>query len=147
MFGFARAIRNCLALVMASFLIVAVPLPSHAAVGSVRLNIVKAGFIFGVGGGSGVLRFAGRDYPLSVGGISVGTIGAASADLVGRAYNLHRVEDIAGTYTAVSGSIAIAGGVKGVQLRNANGVVLKLQGTQAGFEASVSLSGMSLSLR
>ena len=69
------------------------------------------------------------------------------ADLVGRAYNLHHATDIAGTYTAVSGSIAIAGGAKVVNLQNSNGVVLKLQGKQAGFEASVSLSGMSISLR
>jgi hypothetical protein len=113
----------------------------------VRLKIVKAGFIVGVGGGSGVLHFEGRNYRLSIGGISVGTIGAAGADLVGRAYNLHRPEDIAGTYTAVSGSIAIAGGAKVVQLQNSTGVVLKLQGRQAGFEASASLSGMSISLR
>jgi hypothetical protein len=84
---------------------------------------------------------------LSVGGISVGTIGAAGADLVGRALNLHQPGDIAGTYTAVSGSIAIAGGVKAVRLKNSHGVVLELKGTQAGFEASASLSGMSISLK
>jgi hypothetical protein len=100
----------------------------------------------GVGGGSGVLRFHGRNYPLKVGGISVGTIGAAGADLVGRAYNLHQPGDIVGTYTAVSGSIALAGGVKAVRLQNSQGVVLQLQGKQADFEASASLSGMSISL-
>jgi hypothetical protein len=147
MLSFVRAIRNGLAFVMAVAMLMAVPLPSHAAVGTVRLKIVKAGFIVGVGGGNGVLHFEGRNYRLGIGGISVGTIGAAGADLVGRAYNLHRVEDIVGTYTAVSGSIAIAGGVKVAQLQNSNGVVLKLQGKQAGFEASASLSGMSISLR
>jgi hypothetical protein len=147
MFGFVRAIRNGLAFITVVAMLMAVPLPSYAAVGTVRLKIVKAGFIVGVGGGSGVLHFEGRNYPLRIGGISVGTIGAAGADLVGRAYNLHRAEDITGTYTAVSGSIAIAGGAKIVQLQNSTGVVLKLQGRQAGFEASASLSGMSISLR
>ncbi len=96
MFGFVRAIRNGLALTMAVAMLMAVPLPSYAAVGTVRIKMVKAGFIVGVGGGSGVLHFEGRNYPLRIGGISVGTIGAAGADLVGRAYNLHRAEDITG---------------------------------------------------
>jgi hypothetical protein len=47
----------------------------------------------------------------------------------------------------VSGSVAVAGGVKGVQLQNSNGVVLKLQGRQAGFEASMSLSGLTISVK
>ena len=147
MFSLVRAIRNGFAFVMAVAMLMTVSLPSHAAVGTVRIKIVKAGFIVGVGGGNGVLHFEGRNYHLGIGGISVGTIGAAGADLVGRAYNLHHAEDIAGTYTAVSGSIAVAGGVKIVQLQNSNGVVLKLQGKQAGFEASASLSGLSISLR
>src|SRR5579872_3250264 len=147
MFSLVRAIRNGFAFVMAVAMLMTVSLPSHAAVGTVRIKIVKAGFIVGVGGGNGVLHFEGRNYRLGIGGISVGTIGAAGADLVGRAYNLHHAQDIAGTYTAVSGSIAVAGGVKIVQLQNSNGVVLKLQGKQAGFEASASLSGLSISLR
>lgn len=147
MLGFIRRIKISSVIMAASVMLTAMPLPSQAETGAVRLKIVKAGFIVGVGGGSGVLRFEGRNYALSVGGISVGTIGAAGADLVGRAYHLHQAADIAGTYTAVSGSIAIAGGVKVVHLQNSHGVLLKLQGRQAGFEASASLSGMSLSLR
>jgi hypothetical protein len=46
-------------------------MPAEAATGSISLNIVNAGFIFGVvAGGSCMLRFGATDYPLSVGGIS-----------------------------------------------------------------------------
>lgn len=34
---------------------------SHAQTATVRMHIVKAGFIIGVGGGSGVLVYQGRD--------------------------------------------------------------------------------------
>lgn len=119
----------------------------YAHTGSVRIKIAKAGFIVGIGGGSGILHFRGRNYPLRIGGISVGTIGAAGADLVGRAYNLHTPADIVGSYTAVSGSVALAGGAKGARLQNSRGVVLELQGRQVGFEASLSLGGMNISLR
>ena len=80
MFSFVRAIRNGLAFVMAVAMLMTLSLPSHAAVGTVRIKIVKAGFIVGVGGGNGVLHFEGRNYHLGIGGISVGTIGAAGAD-------------------------------------------------------------------
>ena len=147
MLELVRRTRIGCAALLAAGLMMAAPSPSQAAVGSVRIHLTKAGFIFGASGGGGVLLFRGRAYPLSIGGISVGTIGAAGADLVGRAYNLHHAADIAGTYTAVSGSIAVAGGAKVVQLQNSNGVVLKLRGMQAGLEASASLSGMSISMR
>src|ERR1700720_3989595 len=45
---------------------------SQAQTGTVRLNIVKAGFIVGAGGGSGVLHYHGRTYRLTVGGIGFG---------------------------------------------------------------------------
>ena len=134
------------AVLLAVALMTAATSPSQAAVGSVRIHLTKAGFIFGASGGSGVLRFHGRAYPLSIGGISVGTIGVAGADLVGRAYRLRRAGDIVGTYTAVSGSVAIVAGAKAIRLMNANGVVLELQGPEVGVEASASLSGMGISL-
>ena len=43
--------------------------------GAVRLHIVKAGFIVGVGGGSGVLIYHGQRIPLSVSGIGLGSLG------------------------------------------------------------------------
>ena len=144
--GNIRAIITCLAFMIAAVVVLGKPSPSYARTGSVRISIAKAGFIVGVGGGKGVLHFHGRSYRLSIGGISVGTIGVAGADLVGRVYNLHSAADIAGIYTAVSGSIAVAGGGKVARLQNANGVIMDLHGTQAGFEASLSISGMTVTL-
>jgi hypothetical protein len=144
---FDRAIRIAKAVVMAGTILLSLSSLSCADTGSVRINIAKAGFIVGVGGGSGTLRFRGKYYRLGIGGLSIGTIGAANADLVGRAYNLRTASDIIGTYTTVSSSIAIAGGVKAARLQNARGVILDLQGRQAGFEASLSLGGMTISMR
>jgi hypothetical protein len=147
MLGLIRAIKIGSAVVAATVMLLGTPTSSYALTGSVRINVAKAGFIVGVGGGSGILRFKGRNYPLSVSGIGIGTIGVASADMVGSAYNLRTAADIAGTYTAVSGGIAVAGGARAARLQNANGVVMELRGTQAGFEVSLSLSGMTVALR
>ncbi|WP_201832594.1 hypothetical protein [Microvirga zambiensis] len=122
--------------------------PAWAATGTVRIEIVKAGFIVGVGGGSGTLTFVGRRYPLKVGGLSVGaTIGASKADLVGRAYNLRQASDIAGTYTSVGAAVAAGGGVSSIRLQNAKGVVLELRGRNIGLEFNANVSGVEISLR
>ena len=122
--------------------------PAQAATGAIAIKIVSAGFIFGVSGGSGVLSFAGRQYPLSIGGISAGaTIGASGADLVGAAYHLHQPSDIEGIYSAVGAGLAVAGGRTAAQLSNARGVLLRLRGRQMGLMFSLDLSGMQISLK
>jgi hypothetical protein len=120
--------------------------PAVAGSGSVRLRIFSAGFIVGIGGGEGTLRFNGHAYPLRIGGVSVGTIGASGGTLVGRALNLHNPADIVGTFTAVGAGVAVAGGAQVLRMRNSNGVVLELKGMQAGFAANLGVSGFSLSM-
>ncbi|MGE5165549.1 MAG: hypothetical protein ACM3IH_16180 [Sphingobacteriales bacterium] len=119
---------------------------SYADTGSVRLKISKVGFIVGVGGGTGTLTFHGRHYRLKIGGVSAGTIGISGMDLVCTATNLRTAEDIVGTYSALSGGVAVAGGGKAVTLQNAKGVVITLHGRQVGFEASLSVSGLTISM-
>jgi hypothetical protein len=147
MLGFLRAAKYYAAIMGAAVILAGAPSQSNADTGTVRLKVTKVGFIVGVGGGSGTLTFKGRNYRLSVGGVSAGTIGAAGADLVGTATNLRVAQDIAGTYSAASAGLAVAGGAKVVTLQNAKGVVLQLQGRQVGFEASLSLSGLTISLQ
>lgn len=147
MIGISRAVKSAAAVLIAALMLVAVTPPSSAETGSVRVTVTRAGFIVGVGGGNGTLHFRGKNYPFSVGGISVGTFGASSADLVGRAYNLHSPGDIAGTYTAVSAGVAVAGGARTARLQNSKGVVLELRGRQVGLELSIDLSGLTVSMR
>jgi lipid-binding SYLF domain-containing protein len=121
--------------------------PAEAATGSISLHIVSAGFIFGATGGSGTLTFRGRQFPLSIGGISAGAlIGVSATDLVGTASNLHAPGDIAGIYSSLGAGMSVASGRSTAQLVNANGVRLRLHGRQIGFSFSIDLSGMVISL-
>jgi hypothetical protein len=147
MFSLFRAAKFCAAFLVAATMVAGTPTRSYADTGTVRLKISKVGFIVGVGGGSGVLHFKGRSYRLSISGVSVGTIGVSGMDLVGTASNLRTAADIAGTYSALSAGIAVAGGGKVATLQNANGVVLQVQGSQVGFAASLSVSGLTISLQ
>ena len=147
MLKFSRAIKLSAAIALAAVMLTGAPSRSYADTGEVRVKIAKVGFIVGVGGGSGTLTFKGQQYPLSIGGVSLGTIGIAEMDLVGTATNLTNAADIAGTYSAASASVAVAGGAKTATLQNAKGVVLKLRGKEVGFEASLSLGGLTISLK
>ena len=146
---FRGAIRfGSAVLALAALAVVSLPVPSQAETGSVRFVVTKAGFIVGVGGGSGTLTFQGRKYPFSVGGVSFGaTIGASKTEMVGRALNMHRPSDIAGTYSAIGAGAAVAAGAGVVTLQNSKGVVLELKGRKIGLEASVAISGLEISLR
>jgi hypothetical protein len=147
MLSLFRATKFCAAITVAAIMLTGATSQSYAETGSVRLKITKVGFIVGVGGGSGTLTFKGKHYRLSIGGVSAGTIGVAGMDLVGTASNLRTAADIVGTYSALSAGIAVAGGGKVATLQNSNGVVLQLQGRQVGFSASLSVSGLTISLQ
>jgi hypothetical protein len=140
-----RHALRCSLIALAAMLTPVLAAPSWAATGTVHVEIAKAGFIVGVGGGRGTLVFQGRRYPLRVGGLSFGaTIGASKADLVGSASNLRRASDIAGTYTAVGA--AAGGGASTIRLQNARGVVLDLRGRTIGLELNANVSGVEISL-
>ena len=147
MAGVFQATRLCAVLSAVALFLTVVASPSYAETGSVRLKVTSVGFIVGVGGGSGTLTFRGKNYRLRLSGVSAGTIGASGMDLVGTASNLRTAADIAGTYSAASAGIAVAGGGKAATLQNSNGVVLSLQGSQVGFQANLSVSGVTISLQ
>jgi hypothetical protein len=114
----------------------------------IQFEIYKAGLVVGVSGGSGTLTYEGKDYPLSIGGISFGaTIGVSKADFVGDVFNLSAPEDIEGVYSGVKAGLTLAGGAKVAELQNSKGVLLKVSGEQIGIEVSLDLNGMDVRLK
>jgi len=147
MFRLAHQFLVLAALFMAAVTLV-LPQQARAQDARIEMDIFKAGFIVGISGGSGLLHFQGRGYPVSIGGVSLGaTIGASKAELIGEVYNLGKPSDIEGTYVAAQAGVAAAGGAKVFDLTNSKGVNLKLRGAQIGFELSLDLSGMQIKLK
>ena len=128
-------------------LAVAATTPSHAITGTVRVTVAKAGFVVGAGGGRGTLTFRHRNYPFTVQGLSLGlTAGASINKLVGPAKYINDLSDFSGTYSVIGAGVALAGGVGGVQLRNAKGVTINLQGFKGGIEASANITKVVIQL-
>lgn len=147
MFSFTRAMKFGATCIAVLSLLLAASMPSQAQEGTVRLHIVKAGFIIGFGGGNGVLYYHGRRYPLRLGGIGIGSLGVAAVDLVGTASNLHSPSDIVGTYGAAGAGATFVGGAQVASLQNDRGVILRVHGVQAGFQISLGLAGMTIAMR
>ena len=116
--------------------------------GFVQLTIYKAGWIIGGSGGSGVLNFRGRRYPLSTGGLDYGLVfGGSKTVLRGRVSNIYRPSDVAGVYGAAGAGLAVGGGARAIVLSNQKGAVLELSGRQVGLMANVDLSGLAITMK
>ena len=121
---------------------------AHADSGTVTLTIYKAGWIIGGSGGSGVLNFRGRMYPLSPGGLDYGLVfGGSKTVLHGTVSNIYRPSDVTGVYGAAGAGLAVGGGARAIVLTNQKGAVLELAGHQYGLMANADLSGLAITLR
>src|SRR5262252_10355799 len=81
---------------------------------------VAAGIGFSWGGGT--LTYRGKQYPVKVDGLSVGSVGISRATASGSVFNLNSLDDFNGTYTAVGAGAAVAGGGSVATMQNQNGV-------------------------
>jgi hypothetical protein len=95
---------------------------------------------------SGTLIFEGKKYSIKVEGISLLQIGASGYTASGTVYNLQKVSDIDGVYTAVSAGAALAGGASVAAMENSNGVVIQTVATHEGANLSLGPKGMTISL-
>jgi len=140
--------RSVLGIAVLAVLFAAVASPSYAETGTVRFKFFKAGWFVGAQTGSGILEFRKQIYPFHIGGISAGlTFGGSSTDFVGTVRNMHQPTDIEGVYTALGAGVAVIGGVRVIQMRNAKGVILTLEGKQLGLQFDFDLSGMNVSIQ
>jgi hypothetical protein len=121
--------------------------PAQADGGRIRFTVVKAGLVIGGSGGSGTLSFKGRQYRLSIGGLSYGfTFGASQTDFRGTVSNIRRPQDVEGVYAAGSAGAALGRGAQVIILTNQNGAVLTVSGQSVGAIISADLNGLVLSL-
>lgn len=116
--------------------------------GTIRISVLKGGWFIGASGGSGTLIFRGRQYPLSIGGLSAGLVfGASQTYLAGRVSRINSPADVEGVYGAGGAGGAIGTGVSAIVLANQKGALLELSGRQTGLMVNADLSGLAISMR
>ena len=121
--------------------------PPPPPITTIHLHGGAVGFIVGVGGASGYVRFHGEDVPIEVSGLKVGTIGVSSYELDGRVFNLRHLSDIEGTYSAGEASATAGGGAGDIDMTNDRGVEIRASSTSAGLQLTLGGGGVTITLK
>jgi len=106
---------------------------------------VSAGIGYSWGGGT--LTYKGKKYNFSVDGLSVGAVGGASIKATGNVYDLKKLEDFNGNYTAATAGGTLGGGASATAMQNQAGVVIKLVSTTQGLDFKLAASGVKINLK
>jgi hypothetical protein len=122
--------------------------PARADNGLISFRVIKGGWFIGASGGSGMLYFHGRRYPISIGGLSAGFLfGGSATDFRGTVSNIRSPYDVTGIYGAAGAGAALGVGGQAIVLSNERGAVLTLTGMQIGLQINADLSGLSISVQ
>jgi len=97
--------------------------------------------------GSGVLTYKGKTYPVSVNGLSVGSVGISQATASGKIYGLKDLKDFDGNYTAVGAGATLGGGGSVATMKNQNGVSIDLVSTSQGVKLTLAAGGVTLKIK
>ena len=138
---------NLLAAALAAS-VLSLPVAASAASGEPDATISLSGGTVAVGVGytwaKGTLNYQGKSIPVTLKGLSVPAVGAGKIDASGEVYNLAKLEDFDGNYTAVSAGATVAGGGSATAMQNQNGVVIKMHSTNQGLQFNLSVEGVSI---
>ncbi|MHC1730306.1 MAG: hypothetical protein AB9866_30625 [Syntrophobacteraceae bacterium] len=97
--------------------------------------------------GSGKLTQAGKEYPLKIEGLTIGSVGITKASAYGKVYKLQKLEDINGTYTAIGTGATVGGGGSALAMQNAKGVILDVYTTTEGANLSLGAAGVKIEIK
>jgi hypothetical protein len=114
-----------------------------------RLTATATSVAVGLGWswGKGTLTLLdGSQHDFKVSGLDVVAVGMKQASVVGNVYNLKKLEDFEGTYSAAKAGIAVGAGAGAATMSNQNGVIIDVTGTGAGIDVRLAVSGMSVTL-
>ena len=97
--------------------------------------------------GKGTLSYKGKTYPVTVEGLSVGDVGIQRATATGDVYDLKKIEDFDGNYTAAGAGATVGGGAGITAMKNQNGVVIQLKSTTQGANLKLAAEGIKLAVQ
>lgn len=97
--------------------------------------------------GSGTLTYQGKNYPITVKGLSVGDVGASKVDATGEVYNLKFVDDIEGNFSAMTAGATVGVGGSATAMRNEHGVTIRLISERQGLQFQFAPTGMEIHLK
>jgi hypothetical protein len=114
---------------------------------TLRLSFKSVAVGIGFSSGSGTLTYKGKEYPISVSGVSVGKVGISGSSATGKVYNLKSLADFDGHYVGAGTGMTVAGGRSRVEMKNQNGVQLYIASASQGLDVALGRSGADMKLK
>ena len=106
--------------------------------GTVRIEQVQVAFIGSGNLGGGTLKFGGKSYNFSVGGLGIGGFGISKMVATGNIYNLTDLKYFPGSYVQGRYGMAVGEASTGkLWLKNSHGVVIELKADREGLALSL----------
>jgi hypothetical protein len=137
-----------LSLFLAATFLAARPAPCAEEKASATLALEAKSVAVGIGWswGGGTLDYMGKKHRFKIDGLSVNAAGVERVDATGYVYNLKKLTDFAGTYTAVEAGGAAGAGAAIAHMKNEHGVRITLHSTSQGISAQAGPEGMKIKL-
>ena len=115
---------------------------------TLSMSLVQAGFVGSGGGGNGVLRFRGQDFPFGILGLGIGGIGASTVEAEGDVFNLPDRARFPGTYARVRLGAAVGTASVGeMWLQNEAGVIMRLRAQRTGLMLALGADAVRITMR
>jgi hypothetical protein len=123
--------------------------PAHTAPTTALIEFKGGAVAVGIGfsWGGGTVTFDGKQYPISVNGLSALDVGASKYSASGTVRNLHNIKDIEGTYMAGELGATVAGGGSVASMKNDKGVIIDFNTTRAGLQFTIAPKGATIKLK
>ena len=137
-----------LSLFLAATMLVARSAPAAEEKPSATLSLEAKSVAVGIGWtwGSGTVDYMGKKHRFKIDGLSVNGAGVERVDANGYVYNLKKLSDFAGNYTAVEAGGSAGAGAAIATMKNENGVRITLHSTSQGISAQAGPEGMKIKL-
>jgi hypothetical protein len=139
----------CLLSVGAGLFLLGHPARAAAAIPDGRIELSGGKIAAGIGysWGAGTLFFHGKQYPLTLNGLSLGTTGINKYTAFGTVTGLKKAQNINGRFTVVSSGLTLGDNASIAQMKNNNGVIIQLlDSTSEGLDPSLALKGVHISI-
>ena len=102
-----------------------------------ELTAEQVRLLLGGAQGRGTLHYGGKSYPFTIKAVTAGGVGVTKVNATGDVYFLEKLEDFAGTYSAIGAGATVGKGAGVSQYENNKGVFLKVRSKTEGLALSL----------
>ncbi len=147
-YGVRPLLMMVIALVFSATTVLAAAPKGKPLSGTLTIKQIQVAWIISGNVGGGRLRYNGRIYDFTIGGLGVGGFGTSRIEATGKVYGLIRIEDFSGGYFLARYGIVVADkSTAELWLENAAGVVLQLKAKRKGLALSLGADAIYVNLK